>query len=281
MTLCGQPINANVTANAHSGGMLRSHASAYLCTMEVPNPLRGPDKPKVIRFILADSQAIYTEGLSKIIALEEDIQLVAHAESVEQLLISLERTPADVVLVEGELLTAGTRVAELRRVAPDAKFIVQCVAANEEQTVKLFRHGIQGIISRSISPDLLLRCVRRIAAGETWIDNEALNWILKAYRVQGAELANPRTQVHLSPRQKAVITYVTRGMRNKEIAYEMGTSEQVIKNHLNKLFHKLGVEDRIELALFCIQNKLILDTDQIAAIQKTISSKVNNGSCSA
>jgi len=227
----------------------------------------------MIRLVLADSQAIYCAGISKVIALEDDIRVVAQAESLEQLRIAIEGHPADVVLVEDQLLPKGTRViAELLRIAPDVKFIVQSSAANEEQTVELFRHGIRGIISRSISPDLLVRCVRRIAIGETWIDNQALNWVIEAYRVQGAALLNPRTQMHLSPKEKAIITCITRGLRNKEIAYEMQTSEQVIKNYLRKIFDKLGVEDRVELALFSMQNKMIMEgSDQVAAVQRALS----------
>ena len=242
--------------------------------MEAQNLLTELDKPGVIRLILADTQAIYCAGISKVIALEDDIRVVAQADSLEQLRITVERHPADVVLLEGELLAKGTRViAELLRIVPDVRFIVQSATANEEQTVELFRHGIRGIISRSISPDLLVRCVRRIATGETWIDNQALNWVIEAYREQGAALLNPRTQMHLSPKEKAIITGITRGMRNKEIAFEMGTSEQVIKNYLRKIYDKLGVEDRVELALFSLHNKVIMEgADQISAVQKVLSS---------
>jgi len=193
--------------------------------------------------------------------------------NVMHMVRTFEDAGAAAVHLEDQLLPKGTRViAELLRIAPDVKFIVQSSAANEEQTVELFRHGIRGIISRSISPDLLVRCVRRIAIGETWIDNQALNWVIEAYRVQGAALLNPRTQMHLSPKEKAIITCITRGLRNKEIAYEMQTSEQVIKNYLRKIFDKLGVEDRVELALFSMQNKMIMEgSDQVAAVQRALS----------
>ena len=70
--------------------------------------------------------------------------------------------------------------------------IVQAVGNDEKQTVELYRRGVRGIISRSISPDLLVRCVRRIAAGETWIDNQSVNWVIEAYRAQAAALVSPR-----------------------------------------------------------------------------------------
>ena len=128
--------------------------------------LDAPVKPGTIRVILADSQAIYRVGIRKVFALEDDLRVVAQADSLENLRAAIARYPTDIVLLEGSLL-AGTAnvIPALLRVAPEVKLIVQAVAADENQTVELYRRGVRGIVSRSISPDLLVRCVRRIAAG--------------------------------------------------------------------------------------------------------------------
>jgi DNA-binding NarL/FixJ family response regulator len=215
-------------------------------------------KPGAIRIILADSQAIFRVGIRKIFALEDDLRVVAQADSLESLKASIERYPTDVVLVEGVLLASSINtIPELLAVAPDIKLIVQSPVNDENHTVELYRRGVRGIISRSISPDLLVRCVRRIAAGETWIDNQSVNWVIEAYRAQAAALVNPRSQPRLSPKEMAIITCITQGKRNKEIAYQLGTTEQVIKNYLRKIYDKLGVSDRLELALYCLHNKII------------------------
>ena len=134
--------------------------------------LDGPVKPGAIRVVVADSQPIYRVGIRKIFALEEDISVVAQADSLEDLRVVIERQPTDVVLVESGLLTGtASSISELSRIRPDLKLIVQTVSADQGQAVEFYRRGIRGIISRSISPDLLVRCVRRIATGETWIDN--------------------------------------------------------------------------------------------------------------
>jgi DNA-binding NarL/FixJ family response regulator len=229
-------------------------------------------KPGAIRVILADSQAIYRVGIRKVFALEDDLRVVAQADSLENLRLAIERYPSDIVLLEGSLL-AGTAniIPELLSAAPDVKLIVQAVAADENQTVELYRRGVRGIVSRSISPDLLVRCVRRIAAGETWIDNQSVSWVIEAYRAQASALVNPRTQPKLSPKEMAIITCITQGKRNKEIAYQLGTTEQVIKNYLRKIYDKLGVSDRLELALYCLHNKIIKsDTDEEAVAQKVV-----------
>jgi len=229
-------------------------------------------KPGTIRIIIADSQAIYRVGIRKVFALEDDLRVVAQAETIDNLRLAVERFPTDVVLLEGSML-AGTAnvIPDLLRVAPEMKLIVQAVQADENHTVELYRRGVRGIISRSISPDLLVRCVRRIAAGETWIDNQSVNWVIEAYRSQAAALVSPRTQPRLSPKEMAIITCITQGKRNKEIAFQLGTTEQVIKNYLRKIYDKLGVSDRLELALYCLHNKIIqTDADEETVAQKVL-----------
>src|SRR6266478_8607662 len=124
-----------------------------------------------IRIILADSQAIYRVGMKKVFALEDDIRVVAQVETLPNLYAALQRYPTDVVVLEGQLI-AGTidAIPELVRQAPEAKLIVQVSEADESNTVELYRRGVRGVVPRSISPDLLVKCVRKIAEGETWID---------------------------------------------------------------------------------------------------------------
>ena len=236
--------------------------------------LDTPTKPGVVRIILADSQAIYRVGIRKVFALEDDLRVVAQADSLENLRAAIERYPSDVVLLEGSLLSGTANVIpDLLKAAPDLKLIVQAVAADENSTVELYRRGVRGIISRSISPDLLVRCVRRIAAGETWIDNQSVNWVIEAYRSQAAALVTPRTQPRLSSKEMSIITCITEGKRNKEIASQLGTTEQVIKNYLRKIYDKLGVSDRLELALYCLHNKIIqANVDEEALAKKVVGS---------
>jgi two-component system nitrate/nitrite response regulator NarL len=233
----------------------------------------GASNPAAIRIILADSQAIYRVGMRKVFALEDDIRVVAQVDSLESLHAAVQRFPTDIVLLEGSLLVGTTdAIPELLRLAPQIKVIVQAMATDENNTVELYRRGVRGIIPRSISPDLLVKCVRKIAAGETWIDNQSVNWVIEAYRAQASALTNPRTQPRLSPKELAIITCITQGKRNKEIAYQLGTTEQVIKNYLRKIYDKLGVSDRLELALYCLHNKIIqADSDEEALAQKIMS----------
>lgn len=232
-----------------------NHSDSTLQTASQPKHLTN-HSAEPIRVMLADSQAIYRVGMGKIFATEGDLQIAAQAGSLEELR-ALADTKADVLLLEGGLL-AGTHDAlpEIVALMPEIKIIVQTSQNDEANTVEMYRRGVRGIIPRSITPELLVRCIRKIAAGETWIDNKSVNWVIEAYRAQAVALTDPRLQPRLSPKELMIISLITQGKRNKEIAFQLGTSEQVIKNALRKVYEKLGVADRLELALYCLHHQL-------------------------
>lgn len=217
----------------------------------------SPQASQPVRVLIADSQSIYRVGMQKIFSAESDLQIVAQIDKLENLRTLTLDPPADVLILEGNLL-AGTTDAlpEIVGLFPDLKIIVQTAGADENHTVELYRKGVRGIVPRSISPELLIRCVRKIAAGETWIDNQSVNWVIEAYRAQAVALTDPRLQPRLSPKELSIIALITQGKRNKEIAFQLGTTEQVIKNYLRKIYEKLGVSDRLELALYCLHHQL-------------------------
>jgi two-component system, NarL family, nitrate/nitrite response regulator NarL len=222
-----------------------------------PRDYEGGDSA-VIRIVLADSENLYRVGIQTIFALEDGIRVIAQADTLPGLHHAIERFPTDVILlVQGKLIASTVdAIPELVRRAPKLKIIVNAAKNDETNTVELYLQGVQGIIRRSISPDLLVKCVRRIAAGETWIDNQSINEVIEAYRSQETALTNPRTQPRLSPKELAIVTCITQGKRNKEIACQLGTTEQVIKNYLRKVYDKLGVSDRLELALYSLHHTM-------------------------
>src|SRR5208282_3091999 len=136
----------------------------------------APVKPGTVRIILADSQAIYRVGIRKIFALEDDLRVVAQAESLGQTLAAASRFEPDVVLMESAMSPnpAGA-VAEVQKRVPNAKLIIIAGESDEDDTVEYLRRGVRGIIKRSVAPELLIKCVRKVAEGETWLDNQGVN----------------------------------------------------------------------------------------------------------
>ena len=231
-----------------------------------PSHYEARDHTK-IRILLADSETIYRLGIQKIFALEDHIQVVARVGTLADLLEAIQTFPTDLVLLEGRLIVGAVdTISELVRQVPTLKIIVELSQNDQINTVELYRRGVRGIIPRSISPALLVKCVRTIAAGEIWIDNQSINWVIEAYRSQKDALTSLRTQPRLSPKELAIITCITQGKRNKEIAYQLGTTEQVIKNYLRKVYDKLGVSDRLELALSFLHDKHRVTIDLLQGV---------------
>lgn len=226
---------------------------------EPKNPPESQPSPgPQIKVILADTQAIYRVGIRKIFALEDDIRVVAQAETLGQTLAAAAKNNADVILFEAAISpNPAEAVSEVMKRAPAAKLVVLSPNADEDETVDYLRRGVCGIVSRAVAPELLVRCVRKVAEGEIWLDNQGVNWVIEAYRQQAAQLTSPRAKSRLSDKELLIVSCVAQGMRNKEIASEVGTTEQVVKNYLRKVYDKLGVSDRLELALYCIHHQLL------------------------
>jgi len=223
----------------------------------------GDDNGKghFVRVIVADTQAIFRAGLRKVFALEDDIRVVGQAETLSQAQSAVKKFSSDVVIFEAALSPNPVEaVADLIRQNPQMRIVVVTPGADEELTLELFRRGAHGVVSREVEPELLVDCLRKVAAGETWLETRAVHWVMDAYRNQNNRPAGARPKVQLTPKETLIVSCVTQGMKNKEIALRVGTTEQVVKNYLRKVYDKLGVADRLELALYCLNHHVVDNT---------------------
>jgi len=228
-------------------------------------PMTG-DNGQVVRVILADSQAIFRAGLRKIFALEDDLRVVGQAETLAQAFIAAQKFSADILLLEAALSpNSADAVTELIKQNPGLRLVVITEEPNQELTLELFRRGAHSIVSREVEPELLVDCLRKVAHGELWLDSRGIHWVLAAYRTQALRGGGMQPKAHLTPKESVIVSCVTQGMKNKEIAQHVGTTEQVVKNYLRKVYDKLGVADRLELALFCLNNRVVETQNAVSA----------------
>src|SRR5258707_1876425 len=230
-------------------------------SVETGEGVQPEDGKGTIRVIVADTQAIFRVGLRKIFALEDDIRVVGQAESLDQTLAAIQKFSADIVIFEAALSpNPADAVSDLLRLSATCRLVIVLQEPDQEMTLDLFRRGAHGIVSREIEPELLVECLRKVAQGESWLESRAVAWVMEAYRTQGVRPAGSRPKVSLTPKESLIVSCVTQGMKNKEIALRVGTTEQVVKNYLRKVYDKLGVADRLELALYCLNHHLVDNT---------------------
>jgi len=227
-------------------------------SVEQNEALQPDDGKGTIRVIVADSQAIFRAGLRKIFALEDDIRVVGQAETVAQTIAAIQKFSADILIFEAALTTSpADAVSDLLRQSVKCRVVVVLQEPDQEMTLELFRRGAHGIVSREVEPEVLVECLRKVASGEPWLEPRAIAWVLDAFRNQGLRPTGSRPKVQLTPKESLIVSCVTQGMKNKEIALRVGTTEQVVKNYLRKVYDKLGVADRLELALYCLNHRVV------------------------
>jgi DNA-binding NarL/FixJ family response regulator len=250
-------------------------------TDNLDQPHEGNGNGQFIRVIVADTQAIFRAGLRKIFALEDDIRVVGQAETLAQTLAAAQKFSADVLIFEAALTTNPMEaVSDLLRQAPQMRMVVVTHEPNEELTLELFRRGAHGIVSREVEPEVLVECLRKVSQGEPWLDRQGVSWVLSAYRSQSTRPTGSRPKVQLTPKESLIVSCVTQGMKNKEIALRVGTTEQVVKNYLRKVYDKLGVADRLELALYCLNHRVV-ESEKKPAPSADAPNGQSNGAASA
>ncbi len=184
--------------------------------------------------------------------------VVGQAESLDQTVAAIQKFSADIVIFEAALApNPADAVTDLLRQSTSCRLVIVLQEPDQEMTLDLFRRGAHGIVSREIEPEMLVECLRKVAQGEPWLDSRAVGWVMQAYRAQGMRPAGSRPKVSLTPKESLIVSCVTQGMKNKEIALRVGTTEQVVKNYLRKVYDKLGVADRLELALYCLNHRVV------------------------
>jgi DNA-binding NarL/FixJ family response regulator len=134
---------------------------------------------------------------------------------------------------------------------------------SKEDFVDAVRQGCCGIVPRQTSTELLIKCIRKVHVGEFWLDRTTTAEVIRRLAKKGS--GSPGTGARLglreqggalSTREREIVILVAQGFKNKEMAERMFISEQTVKNHLHNIFDKLGVSDRLELALYAIHHNL-------------------------
>lgn len=216
-------------------------------------------KPKqAIRILVADDHAIFRDGLRKLLEASDDAQIVGEAANGVECTKMLAKLKPDILLLDLRMPEKdGLAVLEeLNFDTMTTRVIVLTAAEDDRDVVRAMRLGARGVVLKQSASDLLLKSIRKVYDGEIWLDNRMTAEVIDAFK-KSAEAGQRREKPLLSEREKEIVQLVAQGFRNREIGEKLFISEQTVKNHLHNIFDKLGVSDRLELALYAIHHRLI------------------------
>jgi DNA-binding NarL/FixJ family response regulator len=216
-----------------------------------------------IRVVIADDHPIVRDGLRKLLSMEEDIDVVGEAADGQELLDHMEVWRPDVILLDLRMpKTDGlTALQALNNTKDPAKVIILTASEDKNEFVQAMKLGCAGIVLKQTSAELIVKSIRKVNSGEIWLDAHTTAAVMRQFATAEAAASlgmKGRERAPLSTREREIVALVAQGYKNKEMAEKMFISEQTVKNHLHNIFDKLGVSDRLELALYAIHKGLHL-----------------------
>ena len=206
----------------------------------------------MLKMVLADKQAIFRAGIAKVLGVEDEIRIVAQVQAADQVTMTLERFRPNILAFASSLCPD---MHELAQAAARTKTRLIVLAENpDEDPTAHIKAGAHGVIFRNVTSQELLDCVRKVAKGETCVQTSAV-----PQEVVENDMVGARVRDRLTPKELRIVALIVQGYKNKDIATQLGTTEQVIKNYLRNVYDKIGVSDRLELALFTIHHRILAE----------------------
>jgi len=219
----------------------------------------------MIRIVLADDHPIVRDGLKKLLTLEDDIEIVGEASDGREVLAVVNETRPDIVILDLRMpnMDGLTALQAFQELSYKPKVIVLTASEDKNEFVQAMKLGCSGIVLKQTAPELIVKSIRKVYAGEIWLDSHTTAAVMRQFAAPGEVIgghhpARNRERSPLSQREREIVGLVAQGYKNREMAEKMFISEQTVKNHLHNIFDKLGVSDRLELALYAIHKGLHL-----------------------
>jgi DNA-binding NarL/FixJ family response regulator len=194
------------------------------------------------RIYLYSDQPILAKGLEAVLATTERFQLECFFSGLPELLARLETDVPDILLLDLTPEVTFGVLSDIKRVVRECKVVLWVNSISTELAFQAMGLGVRGILRKTLPAELQLKCLHKVYEGELWFEKALTDSFLAAKRVV------------LSQREGQLITLLSHGLKNKEIASTLLISEGTVKVYLSRLFQKVGVKDRFELALFGLKN---------------------------
>jgi DNA-binding NarL/FixJ family response regulator len=201
------------------------------------------------KIILADSQAIFRAGTAKVLAMEDDLRIIAQCTDLDRMFHAISTFPGSIVIFAASMRPDLERLRLLLETSGSRGIVI---AENSETASSYLHQGFRGVVFRNVTGPALVDCVQKVAAGETWHPPQVMQM-----GSPEEDMVGTRVRDRLTPKEMRIVALIVQGCKNREIAMRLKTTEQVIKNYLRSIYDKTGVGDRLELALFTMHHRVL------------------------
>jgi DNA-binding NarL/FixJ family response regulator len=214
-----------------------------------------------IRVLIADDQRVVRDGLTMLVGLIDDVEVVGTAGDGLEAVERAEREHADVVLMDLRMpgLDGAEATRRIRASLPATQVLVLTTYADDESLFPALRAGARGYLTKDASAEEIEQAIRALAAGRTHLDAAVQQRLVAAVlevQPSGTAQAQPLPD-DLSPREAEVLKLIAAGLSNTEIAVALSVSNATVKTHVNRIFAKIGARDRAQAVGYAYQHGLV------------------------
>jgi two-component system, NarL family, nitrate/nitrite response regulator NarL len=214
----------------------------------------------MIRILIADDHAIFRDGLRKLLESEPGLEVVGEAVNGDEVVELARKLTPDIILLDLAMpVRSGLDALRILSEPPNtARVILLTALIEREQIVEALQLGARGIVLKESATQILLKSIRHVMDGEIWVGRESVQDLLKVLHDLQEPASAPRRKEKfgLTPRELEIVSAIVKGSSNRTIATEFSISEQTVKNHLSSVFDKMGVSNRLELALKAVKYRM-------------------------
>jgi DNA-binding NarL/FixJ family response regulator len=225
-----------------------------------PRAAHGSSAPRsAIRVLVVDDQELFRRGLTRLLSVESDIQIVGEAGDGATAAALAASTSPDIVLMDVRMpkLSGIEAITAVRNAAPDARIVMLTVSDEEGDLYEAIKGGASGYLLKDASTDEVAQAVRVVADGQSLISPSMAMKLLDEFkqmaRTDRSQPATPR----LTERELEVLRLVAQGLNNREIARQLFISENTVKNHVRNILEKLQLHSRMEAVMYAVREKLL------------------------
>ena len=214
-----------------------------------------------IRIVIADDHPIFREGLRRLLESDPGLVVVGQAGDGDDAVRAVLEHKPDILLLDLSMPKGGGLAAlrELGEQRVPVKTVVLTAAIDGDEAVQALGAGARGIVLKESATQVLFKCVRAVAAGEFWVGHGQVADLLNSLAEDRRQTRARASAAVLTRRERQLVAAIVEGATNKDIAQQLNLSEQTVKNHLSNIFDKMGVSNRLELALYALHHKLLED----------------------
>jgi DNA-binding NarL/FixJ family response regulator len=222
--------------------------------MSEPASQGESESAKTLRVVLADDHAVVREGLKALINGQLDMRVVGEAADGEEACRTTKKLAPDVLVIDLSMPILGGAEATIRvlRECPGVRVLALTVHEERVYLTQLLRAGASGYVLKRAAAAELVRAVRTVAAGGTYIDPAMAGSLVEGY-LDGQDVAAQPARGPLSEREQDVLMRIARGFSNKEIAAQLGLSVKTVETYKARMAEKLGLRSRVEIVRYAAQ----------------------------